>query len=62
MIIGPLNLAKAPTLTQCGSGKKTFCSNNNSPIASNHFSADPVLNPIVRLQVKLSSKHGAEAR
>lgn len=48
MIIGPLNLAKAPTLTQCGSRKQTFCSNNKSPIASNHFSADPVLNPIVQ--------------
>lgn len=56
MIIGPLNLAKAPALTQCGSGKQTFCSNNNSSIASNNkqlqsfffFSADLVLNSVVQ--------------
>lgn len=72
MIIGPLNLAKAPTLTQCGSGKQTFCSNNNSSIASNNkqlqsfffffFSADLELNSVVQTLGQIVLNRSIKAR
>lgn len=60
-IIGPLNLTKAPTLTQCGSGKQSL-SNSNRSYLQPFFLLIQCLIPLFRLQVKLSSTHSAEAR